>query len=300
MIPYNQEPLSYIDCDGRKIASFMAEGSGHIDHGTVRSFGEEWSKFSTFSDKDIKTAGDQYFDIIDDNMINSSAVVLDLGCGTGRWSRYIADRVKFIEAIDPSIAVLSAAKLTADKPNIRVTQAGVDNIPFADGSFDFILCLGVLHHLPGTAEAMAKAVKKLRMKGNFLVYLYYDLDNRGMLYKTLFGASDLLRRSISKLPGALKRGVCDVIAAVVYMPFVLAARGLRLAGGNAWKAVPLSYYADKSFGIIRNDSLDRFGTPLEQRFSKKEISEMMSDAGLGDIVFSPSAPFWHAVGTRIR
>ena len=46
------------------------------------------------------------------------------------------------------------------------------------------------------------------------------------------------------------------------------------------------------------NSLDRFGTPLEQRFSKKEITEMMTAAGLGDIVFSDNEPYWHAVGRK--
>lgn len=300
MIPYNQEPHQYIDCGARKIASFMAGEAGHIDPETVRSFGEEWSKFSSFSEEDIKVAGDQYFDIIDDKMLTPATTALDLGCGTGRWSRYIANRVKFVEAIDPSQAVLSAEKLTADKTNIRITQAGVDNIPFPDSSFDFILCLGVLHHLPGTGEAMAKAVKKLRLDGHFLVYLYYSLDNRGPAYRALFGISNVIRKGISKMPGMLKRGVCDVIAAAVYMPFVFSARAVKAAGVRSWKKVPLSYYADKSFSIIRNDALDRFGTPLEQRFSREEIRVMMENAGLSDIKFSPNAPYWHAVGRRIK
>ena len=50
--------------------------------------------------------------------------------------------------------------------------------------------------------------------------------------------------------------------------------------------------------MIRNDSLDRFGTPLEQRFTKQQIKEMMEQAGLTEIVFSDNIPFWHAVGKK--
>jgi hypothetical protein len=49
---------------------------------------------------------------------------------------------------------------------------------------------------------------------------------------------------------------------------------------------------------MRTDSRDRFGTPLEQRFTKAQITQMMEQAGLVDIVFSMRAPFWCAVGRK--
>ncbi len=66
-----------------------------------------------------------------------------------------------------------------------------------------------------------------------------------------------------------------------------------------YKKIPLSYYSDKSFNNIRNDALDRFGTPLEQRFSKLQITKMMSEAGLSNIKFSDREPYWHAVGQKL-
>jgi hypothetical protein len=51
---------------------------------------------------------------------------------------------------------------------------------------------------------------------------------------------------------------------------------------------------------MKNDSLDRFGTPLEQRFSKLEITEMMKACGLDEIEFSNQAPYWHAIGKRVK
>ena len=52
--------------------------------------------------------------------------------------------------------------------------------------------------------------------------------------------------------------------------------------------------------MIRNDALDRFGTSLEQRFSKKEIEEMMRNCGLDHINFSENIPYWHVIGKRIK
>ena len=68
---------------------------------------------------------------------------------------------------------------------------------------------------------------------------------------------------------------------------------------NAYARIPLSAYYDKSFWIIRNDARDRFGTPLEQRFSKNEIEEMLKSVGLRDITFHDDVPYWCAIGTKL-
>ena len=54
----------------------------------------------------------------------------------------------------------------------------------------------------------------------------------------------------------------------------------------------------KQRNTMRTDSRDRFGTPLEQRFSKAEFAEMMRQADLKEITFSENAPYWTAVGYK--
>ena len=50
---------------------------------------------------------------------------------------------------------------------------------------------------------------------------------------------------------------------------------------------------------MRTDALDRFGTKLEKRYSKKEIQTMMTRSQLNNIKFSKKPPYWVAVGTKI-
>ena len=302
MLEYLEKPIKEIDFNGVKIASFVSESDQNIDIDTVNSFGEERTKFSSFSEKEIKNAGDQYFDIVTEEICNSSSVVLDMGCGTGRWSKYLANRVKFIEAIDPSKAVLSASHLTKDLRNVRVTQAGVDSIPFADESFDFAMGVGVYHHIPDTQKAVRDTVKKIKKGGYLLIYLYYSLDNRGGGYKFLFKMSTIIRKIVSSMPNRLKKITCDFIAFFIYMPFVMLARLFKVffPKGKVWEKIPLSYYNDKSWNIIKNDALDRFGTPLEQRFSKKELVQILESCGIEDVAVSDGLPYWHAVGRKMK
>ncbi|KAA3648900.1 MAG: class I SAM-dependent methyltransferase [Bacteroidetes bacterium] len=298
------KPYSTIEENKRKVGErevfCFGTGSENIDLTTVESFGEEWLKFDAFSKEEIKNAGDQYFDIVSENALNKSSYVLDLGCGSGRWTKYMADKAGFIEAIDPSEAVFSACKHYGNLENVRFTQAGVDTIPFDDNTFDFVISLGVLHHIPDTGKALKSLIKKLKPNGFALIYLYYALDNRGFLYKAIFNISTLFRKIISSLPHFLKQFICDLIAVFIYLPFIALSKLLKvILGGSLYLKVPLAYYRDKSWNIIRNDALDRFGTPLEQRFTKMEIQAMLEEAGMKNIVFSENEPYWHVLAQKI-
>ena len=301
MVPYDRKPTRIIHGDVGSIASFCdASSDANIDWATVDAFGEEWTRFPSFDAHELNVTGDQYFDIVTSDMLGTNSQVLDVGCGSGRWTRYLAMRAGFIEAVDPSRAVLSAQGFLADLENVRLTQAGVDELPFPDESFDFVFSLGVLHHIPDTKAAMRRCLEKLKPGGYFLVYLYYNLDNRSQLFRWLFECSSLVRRVIARLPRTAKHVVGEVIAFLVYLPMVTVVRLLRRIPGLGSLAMrlPLAYYWNKSLRIIRNDALDRFGTPLEQRFSREEMRSMMLQCGLDEILFSEQAPFWHAVGRK--
>ena len=96
---------------------------------------------------------------------------------------------------------------------------------------------------------------------------------------------------ISNLPYPLKFATSQLIACSIYYPLARLAKLLEIFKINV-SNFPLSEYRSKSFYIMRTDSLDRFGTRLEQRFTKKEIEEMLKDSGFEKISFSEKAPFW--------
>lgn len=298
MIPYNKQPLHTIKIADVEVASFVSGNNLNADKKTIDSFGAEWNRFASFSPEELKSAGDSYFDIVTKEMLNENSVALDIGCGTGRWSKYISSRVKFVEAVDPGDSVFAAVPFTQAAGNVRVTQAGYGNLPFAHESFDFVFSLGVVHHLPDTQAAIKEASALVKKGGWLLLYIYYSFDNRGGFFKFLFALSDFFRRIISKFPKGLKFFVCELIAIFIYLPFVMLAKFLRLFGGNLWRKIPLSYYASQPWKVIRNDSLDRFGTPLEKRFSKKEIETMLVNCGLSEIRFSENDPYWHVVARK--
>jgi ubiquinone/menaquinone biosynthesis C-methylase UbiE len=298
-VPLNKLPVSTIRTANREIPVY--DNTDNFDEKTVHSFGEEWNAFHGFDETDIQTLGNDYFDIVTNEMLNSSTAVLDIGCGSGRFIKYLSNRAGSIVGADPSQAIFAADQLIGKNEKVTLVKASANDLPFDKESFDFVYCIGVLHHIPDTFKAMQACVEKVKKEGYFLTYLYYNFDNRGVAFRSVYKLSNLLRLGICKLPTKPKKMVCDVLAISVYMPFILFNRGLKAIGvGKKIRSkIPLVGYEDKSFYIIRNDSLDRFGTPLEQRFTKKEIQAMMEKCGLKNIVFSDKIPFWHAVGQKV-
>lgn len=104
---------------------------------------------------------------------------------------------------------------------------------------------------------------------------------------------------IARLPFPARKAATTAIAALVYWPLARLARaGERL--GLDIVHVALSAYRYRSFYSMPTDALDRFGTRLEQRFSRDEIERMMRSAGLTDIRFSDREPYWVACGGKAR
>jgi len=155
----------------------------------------------------------------------------------------------------------------------------------------------VLHHVPDTASAIRNCAAALKPGAPLLLYLYYRFDNRPAWFRTIWRASDLVRRCIARLPFRLKRAVTDLIAVSVYWPMARSARVLEIAGADV-SNLPLSAYRANSFYTMRTDALDRFGTRLERRFTREEISNMLTAAGCGNIVFSEHSPFWVVCAIR--
>ena len=223
-----------------------------------------------------------------------------MGCGSGRWAKLLAPRVGTLHCIDPSSALDVARRNLADEPNCNFHSKGVDEEILPHGSQDFGVSLGVLHHVPDTAAGIKACVNMLKPGAPFLLYLYYALDNRPFWFRSIWAASNVFRRIISKLPHKLRYGVSQVIAVCAYWPLARLAYLFESWGASKSfvDTVPLSTYRALSFYTMRTDALDRFGTRLEQRFTKKQIRIMMQDAGLAEISFSEENPYWVAVGYR--
>jgi SAM-dependent methyltransferase len=278
----------------------VSRPGSNLDPKTVEGFGHEWARFdqSRLRADEARTAFDLYFRLFPWSSLPSQAVGFDLGCGSGRWARLAAPRVGTIHCIDASAEALAVARRQLeDIPNAVFHHASVAEIPLPDGSMDFGYSLGVLHHVPDTAQGIRCCVAKLKKGAPFLVYLYYAFDNRPAWFRALWRVSDAGRALISRLPPPLRTVFADAIAAGVYFPLARTAAALEKAGLDI-ETFPLWAYRHGSFYTMRTDALDRFGTRLEQRFTRPQVHDMMERAGLVDVAVGDEFPYWCAVGRR--
>jgi ubiquinone/menaquinone biosynthesis C-methylase UbiE len=275
----------------------------NLDLRVAGGFGREWSTFRQDADhlsrEQRQAMFDDYFHIFPWRLLPAGGGIgLDVGCGSGRWSMLVAPRVQHLHLLDPSAEALSVAKKNLHSANnVSYHLHSVANIPLPSQSLDFAFSLGVLHHVPDTQTAIAAIADKLKPNAPFLVYLYYAFDNRPAWYRLLWRISDLARFVVSRLPHPLRLIVSQIIAALIYWPMARLARFLTQHGRSS-AALPLSYYADKSFYVMRTDAYDRFCTRLEKRFRRRDIERMLTRAGFKDITFSSTQPFWCAVGIK--
>ena len=270
----------------------------NLDQGVIDGFGHEWAAFD-YPETETAEALDAQFAAycapLDLNQFNpATSVAGDFGAGSGRWSSRLAPYFSRVYALEPSDGASQVLrnKFEGD-PKIIVLQetVGANSIPVA--SLDFAMSLGVLHHIPDTTLAIKDILRGIKPEGVFLCYLYYNLENKPTYYKLIFKGVNIVRRVISASPQPVRRLSATVIGAVVYWPLARLSKVLNKLGRNT-SNLPLHHYADMPFVMLANDALDRFGTSLEQRFSKADIIEMLrsADFDLTTLKFSDIEPFW--------
>jgi ubiquinone/menaquinone biosynthesis C-methylase UbiE len=280
----------------------MNDVTQNIDPDVAAGFGHEWSTFrqggTDFSPADREAIFQSYFQILPWDELAPDPIGIDVGCGSGRWSVMVAPRVGHLHLLDASEDALAVARANlAEAPNVSFHLASVGNIPLEDNSLDFAFSLGVLHHVPDTAAAIGAIAAKLKVGAPFLIYLYYALDNRPWWYRAIWRFSNLFRVIISTLPPTVRLIISQIIAVVVYWPLARFAALVERAGLSP-AVIPLESYRRRRFYVMRTDAYDRFCTRLEQRFTRRQIEEMLTDAGFDEIRFSEAVPYWCAVGKK--
>ena len=150
----------------------FVEKSNYADN-----FGMQWNKFR-------KTQLDSFskVPISEDRFWKSTGwkkeslkgnIILDAGCGSGRFSEIALKSGATIIAIDYSNAVAAAHKNLGENKNFNVIQADLFNLPFKKNTFDKVFCFGVLQHTPKPSEGIVSLSKVLKIKGKICVDIYW-------------------------------------------------------------------------------------------------------------------------------
>lgn len=94
--------------------------------------------------------------------------VLEIGCGPGSFAKYLAEQGAVVTAADFSPA---AVELTSELvgPDVRTLVADVQALPFEDESFDLVVSLETLEHVPDPDRGLAELVRVTKRGGRLVV-----------------------------------------------------------------------------------------------------------------------------------
>jgi SAM-dependent methyltransferase len=203
-------------------------------------------------------------------------LVLDVGCGMGRFADVATRWGARVIGVDLSAAAEVAAHNLADRDFIAF-QADVFNLPFAPGSFDCIYSIGVLHHTPDCEKAFKKLPQYLRPGGTIGVWLYSG-------YNKWYRFSDYYRKLTHRIPTKRMHAILRVAVPVAYW-FDRGVRRIPLAGA------PLSGLVRYTFPISRNpnpeirllDTLDWYTPTYQSKHTYEQVFRWFESCGLKNL-----------------
>jgi SAM-dependent methyltransferase len=237
--------------------------AGHSDS-YAASFGRQWNRYdvarpqedgATFRLKTGFSPGDL-----------AGRLVLDAGCGGGRYARLAGASGAFVIGVDLSAAVVKAAAVCAELTRVVILQADLLDLPLADGAFDLVYSIGVLHHTPDPRRAFKEIARKVKPGGRLAVWLYrrntppQEWLNRG------------LRGVTTRLPVRVLEPLCAGLGALGSVPILN--RTLN-------KVANFSNHSDWTLRVC--DNFDWYAPQYQSHHSLAELKRWFVEEGFTDL-----------------
>ncbi len=185
------------------------------DAGYAKSFGFEWQRhrYTQLDSANHSSRSSEAFQPRLDSPLASlkDQLVLDAGCGMGRYSEVLARIGAEVVSVDRSEAASVAHENLHAWPNAHVVQADLLNLPFAPETFDLVFSFGVIHHTPNP-EAVFQSLARLVKPGGKLAIFVYSAYNKPIVH-----ASAFWRSITTRLPRPLLHALCLVSVPLYYV-----------------------------------------------------------------------------------
>lgn len=250
--------------------------TGKATKRTLKSYSYQWQTF----DEIIREWKHYFLEFVyplKPNYFNNR-LILDAGCGFGRFAIQATDFGGEVIGMDLSEAVQSANMAGEDMPHLHFVQGDIYNLPFKK-DFDLIYCIGVLQHLPKKVGGFMK-LAELSQKGKGLFIWVYNI--RKGLYKSV----DIMRKFTTKMPFRILNSLCFGLAVMQYLMIIYPYKLLNAFKITSSLAKKMSYthYAEYPFRHCHADWFDRLSVPLTGYFTKSQVKSWYKETNFKDIV----------------
>jgi SAM-dependent methyltransferase len=234
------------------------------------SFGRQWNRYDVMRPEEdeatfrVKTGANPE-DL-------AGRLVLDAGCGGGRYARLLGGRGARVVGVDLSSAVDKAAALCAGMPDVLIAQADLLDLPVAEGAFDLVYSIGVLHHTPDPRRAFAQIARRVKPGGRLAVWLYRrNTPPQEWL-------NSVLRALSTRLPAPVLEPLCVGLGAL---------GGVPVLNRTLNKLANFSNHPDRTLRIC--DNFDWYAPRYQSHHTVDELRRWFVEEGFVDLDELPPA-----------
>lgn len=213
----------------------------------------------------------------------TGCLVLDAGCGAGRFAEVALNAGARVVALDYSSAVDACYANLKGHPELHVVQGDIYSLPFATGSFPYVYSLGVLQHTPDVARAFAALPPMLAHEGQLCVDFYWKR------IRTMLHGKYVLRPLTKYAPKQqLFRAIKTAMPAL--LPMSQALGRVPTLGRYLKRLIPISDYtgiyplsAEQLHEWALLDTFDMLAPAYDNPQTAGTVREWLKDAGLVDV-----------------
>ncbi len=195
-------------------------------------------------------------------------LILDVGCGMGRFADVVSRWGGKVIGIDLSLAVEAAYANLGGRENVRILQADLFHLPLRPGTFDIVYSLGVLHHTPDCEKAFRQLVPFVRPGGRVCVWVYGTMGPWERFAR-------LYRKLTVRMPKRLLHALCHLA-----IPWYHVCR-LPLVGDLLWTVFPISRHPNPDWRVL--DTFDWYSPKYQSLHTFPEVYRWFRSEGLVDI-----------------
>ena len=164
---------------------------------TITDFGKQWKRYR---DNDGYYGSNELLQDFLGPLLNlkelQGKAVVDVGSGSGRIVNMLLDSgVTKVYAVEPSEAALEVCKKNTSDRNKQIEYLQCEGKDIPDLCADFVISLGVIHHIPNPLSTVRRAYEILKPGGKLIIWVY-GLEGNS-LYLKIFTP---IRRLTPKLP----------------------------------------------------------------------------------------------------
>jgi SAM-dependent methyltransferase len=278
--PLNRQGEGYA-CPGCKRAFPQERGVTRFvtPENYADSFGFQWQRYARTQLDDASSAeSDKDFSrktgLTPEDL--KGKLVLDVGCGMGRFADVATRWGARVVGVDLSTAAEVAAHNLADREFVSF-QADVFALPFAAESFDHIYSIGVLHHTPNCEQAVKTLPEYLKPGGKLAVWLY-------SAYNRWYRFSDIYRKVTHRLPPKTLHGILRVVVPTVNAvdSTLRVVPGIgRPLSGFVRHVLPVNRNPNRQWRVL--DTFDWYSPQYQSKHTYEEVFRWFESCGMVDL-----------------